>query len=125
DRFGHDVGDDALKLIVEQIKSTLRDVDLVGRMGGEEFGVFLPGTTPQRTIAVAERIRATVKAAQFRPDGSEYPLSVSIGAASFASRSTFSDLYRLADRKLYEAKRGGRDRVEAAVFQDVAPVRMQ
>ena len=123
DRFGHDAGDDALKLIVQQIKSILRDVDLVGRMGGEEFGVFLPGTTPQRTVAVAERICATVKAAGFRPDGAEHPLSVSIGAASFASGSTFSDLYRLADRKLYDAKRGGRDRVEAAVFQDAAPLR--
>ena len=125
DRFGHDAGDDALKLIVQQIKSTLRDVDLVGRMGGEEFGVFLPGITPQRTVAVAERICATVKAAGFRPDGSEYPLSISIGAASFASRSTFSELYRLADRKLYDAKRGGRDRVEAAVFQEAQVLRMQ
>lgn len=117
DRFGHDVGDEALKLIVERIRSTLRDVDLVGRMGGEEFGVFLPGTTPQRTEAVAERIRAAVNAASFVPGGLECPLSVSIGAVSFTSRSTFSDLYKIADRRLYDAKRSGRNRVVMGTLQ--------
>jgi diguanylate cyclase len=124
DRFGHDIGDEALKLIVERIRSTLRDVDLVGRMGGEEFGVFLPGTTPQRTEAVAERIRAAVNAASFFPDGLECPLSVSIGAVSFTSRSTFSDLYKIADRRLYDAKRSGRNRVEMGMLQQGQALRI-
>jgi diguanylate cyclase len=112
DKFGHHTGDEALKLIVQSIRQTLRDVDLVGRMGGEEFSVFLPGISPERAQFVAERIRKTVKAAKFCPDGTRCDLSISVGAVTFIHETTFSELYKLADRRLYEAKRNGRNRVE-------------
>ena len=112
DSFGHDAGDEALKLISQSIKSTLREVDLVGRMGGEEFSVFLPGIAPDRVFLVAERIRVTVKAANFCPEGISCDLSISIGGATFVRRTSFSELYKLADRQLYDAKRNGRNRVE-------------
>jgi diguanylate cyclase (GGDEF)-like protein len=114
DGFGHDVGDEALKLIVDGIRSTLRDIDLVGRMGGEEFSVFLPGIAPNRATAVAERIRATVKATNFRPGGLPCDLSISVGAVTFVRETTFSELYKIADGRLYAAKQNGRNRVELA-----------
>jgi diguanylate cyclase (GGDEF)-like protein len=113
DRFGHDQGDEALKLIVQKIKSEVRDIDLVGRMGGEEFAVFLPGVSRGSTMAVAERIRASVREINFRPRDKICVLSISIGVVTFMSPALFHDLYRSADQQLYEAKRNGRDRVKA------------
>jgi diguanylate cyclase (GGDEF)-like protein len=114
DSFGHDWGDEGLKLIAATIRGVLRSVDLVGRMGGEEFGVFLPGTTGWQAEAAAERIRQAVAEATFLPEGRRRSLSVSVGGASFMQRVTFQALYREADRKLYEAKHGGRNRVAFA-----------
>jgi diguanylate cyclase len=112
DNYGHDAGDEALKLIVQSIRSTLREVDLVGRIGGEEFSVFLPGVPPERAFVVAERIRETVKAANFCPAGAPYNLSISIGGVTYLRSTSFSELFKLADRRLYDAKRNGRNRVE-------------
>jgi diguanylate cyclase len=112
DIYGHDAGDEALKLIVQSIRSTLREVDLVGRIGGEEFSVFLPGIPPERAFVVAERIRETVKAANFCPAGAPYNLSISIGGVTYLRSTSFSELFKLADRRLYDAKRNGRNRVE-------------
>ena len=81
-------------------------------MGGEEFCVFVPGSLPDGAVVVAERIRRNVKAADFCPGGLRYDLSVSIGLATFVHRMSFSELYKLADRRLYTAKRNGRNRVE-------------
>jgi len=119
DRFGHDVGDEALKIIVGSIRDTVRDVDLVGRMGGEEFGVFLPGISPVDTATVAQRILKTVAATNFSPGGISCPLSVSIGGAIFEGRAPadFATLYKVADRSLYEAKHNGRNRVELAALE--------
>ncbi len=111
DRFGHDRGDEALKLIAAAIKGVLRRADRVGRLGGEEFGVFLPGGTPITAEAVAERIRLSVRAAPFAPDGNPHPLSVSVGGAVFDQRLPFAELFRLADQQLYSAKQNGRNRV--------------
>jgi diguanylate cyclase (GGDEF)-like protein len=116
DNFGHDRGDEALKLIASTIRAAVRDIDLVGRLGGEEFAVFLPSTDPSRTAIVADRIRAAVGAADFAPDGHSYRLSISVGGATFAQRTTFSDLYRTADERLYAAKNAGRDRIDITPF---------
>ncbi|MCV0396178.1 MAG: GGDEF domain-containing protein [Rhizobiaceae bacterium] len=111
DTFGHDVGDDALKLIADSIREALRDVDLIGRLGGEEFCVFLPGATSEQCEGVAGRICRAVEDASFCPSGQRWPISVSIGAVPFAKTTTFSELYRVADQHLYEAKRSGRNKV--------------
>ncbi|MBX3583335.1 MAG: GGDEF domain-containing protein [Rhizobiaceae bacterium] len=113
DRYGHDNGDVALQLIVQKIQSQVRDIDLVGRMGGEEFAVFLPGLPRGSTIAVAERIRSCVCEIPFRPQSVSCPLSVSVGVVTFAGPALFHDLYRQADQHLYEAKRTGKNRVKA------------
>lgn len=117
DSFGHDAGDEALRLIAHSVRSTLREVDLFGRMGGEEFSVFLPGIPPDRTFVVAERIREAVRSTDFRPQGASYNLSISIGAVSYGRATTFSELYKQADKELYEAKSKGRNRVELCQLQ--------
>ncbi|MEQ1899766.1 MAG: GGDEF domain-containing protein [Devosia sp.] len=111
DSYGHDRGDEALRMIAASIKSMLRAPDLVGRLGGEEFGVFLPGPAPDQAEAVAERIRLKVFEAKFQPNGRVHRLSVSVGGAAFDRPIEFQDLFRLADQQLYAAKQSGRNRV--------------
>lgn len=117
DRFGHEHGDAALVTIAHAIKSMLRAPDLVGRLGGEEFGVFLPGATTEQASLVAERIRQSVYDAHFTPAGAEHHLSVSVGGAVFERELPYAELFRLADQQLYAAKRDGRNRVA------IAPIR--
>ncbi|HTO27529.1 MAG TPA: GGDEF domain-containing protein [Devosia sp.] len=111
DRFGHDVGDEALQLIAGAIRQAVRSTDPVGRLGGEEFGVFLPDSDVATADHVAERVRRAVSAIAFAPGGVPCPLSVSIGGATYVTRAPFGELYRLADQHLYTAKNTGRDRV--------------
>lgn len=111
DRFGHQQGDEALRLIANAIRMSVRINDVVGRMGGEEFGIYLAGANLTLADEVAERIRHTISQLQFTPDGHPCPLSVSIGGAAFSRHQGFTELYRLADQRLYEAKNAGRDRV--------------
>jgi len=117
DRFGHDRGDEALVTIASSIKSAVRSPDLVGRLGGEEFGVFLPGADTDQAAIVAERIRKAVNDAEFAPAGA-HALSVSVGCAVFDRKLPFSDLFRLADQQLYVAKREGRNRVAVLPIGD-------
>jgi diguanylate cyclase (GGDEF)-like protein len=117
DRFGHDRGDEALITIARAIKSMLRAPDLVGRLGGEEFGVFLPGATTEQAALVAERIRQSVNDATFAPSGAPHHLSVSVGGAVFDRELPYAELFRLADQQLLAATRDGRNRVA------IAPIR--
>lgn len=111
DSYGHDQGDVALRLITDAVKSVLRQTDLVGRIGGEEFCVFLWGATQFTADAVGERIRHAVSVTPFMPQGKLHKLSVSIGGAVFDRRLPLSDLLRVADQQLYFAKQNGRNRV--------------
>jgi diguanylate cyclase (GGDEF)-like protein len=111
DRYGHDHGDAALVTIAGAIKSMLRAPDIVGRLGGEEFGVFLPGATRAQAETVAERIRQSVHDIAFAPLGTPHRLSISVGGAVFDTTLPFAELFRLADQQLYAAKQRGRDRV--------------
>ena len=120
DRFGHDNGDEALRVIAKAIKGVVRDIDLVGRVGGEEFSVFLPGLRAEGVNYVAERIRQEIGQAAFAPQGERYRLSASIGGAVFDGSASFSEIYRLADQQLYAAKRNGRDRVDISVMASPA-----
>ncbi|MEO5760579.1 MAG: GGDEF domain-containing protein [Mesorhizobium sp.] len=111
DRLGHDCGDQALRLIAQAIKGQLRGGDIVGRIGGEEFGVFLPGVDPSQSWIVAESIRRRIREMDFSPGGQPCPLSVSIGGTSFNGPTTYEAIFSAADRRLYTAKSGGRDQV--------------
>lgn len=114
DHYGHDRGDEVLQLMATTIKANLREGDLIGRIGGEEFGVFLKGATHETARLVGERIRRAVERATFMPDGAVHPLSVSVGGAFYDEPISFSDLFRIADQKLYGAKQSGRNKVIVA-----------
>lgn len=118
DMYGHDMGDEALTIIARSIRAVLRAGDLVGRLGGEEFGVFLPGANQRAAEAIAERIRGSVNLAAFAPDGQQQTLSVSIGGAVFDGPVSFSDLFRIADQRLYGAKQTGRNRATVVHITD-------
>ncbi|GHD12848.1 GGDEF domain-containing protein [Tianweitania populi] len=118
DQFGHDEGDHALRVIADTIKGSLREIDLIGRIGGEEFSVFLPGAAPEAARSVAERIRQSVSQSLFAPLGQPVRMSVSVGGTTFGRPTEFSELYREADQQLYKAKRTGRNRV---LFKAASP----
>ncbi len=118
DLYGHDMGDEALTIIARAIRSILRTGDIVGRMGGEEFGVFLPGVSQHQAQVVADRIRAAVNAAEFRPHGESRQLSVSIGGAAFSEGTSFAQLFPIADQRLYGAKHAGRNTATVVQVED-------
>ncbi|MBC7281093.1 MAG: GGDEF domain-containing protein [Hoeflea sp.] len=117
DRFGHQKGDDALQLIAQSIQNSLRSGDIVGRIGGEEFGVFLPKTSPDQAGIVAERIRLQIRELEFPPATRAHMLSVSVGGVAFGGNTVYDELFRVADQCLYSAKHRGRDQV---VFERLA-----
>ena len=121
DRFGHDCGDEALVLISRTLRETVRDIDLVGRMGGEEFGIFLPDADPGRAADVAERIRVAIQGITFLPTGQRHQISASVGGAVFDRHLTFEELYHVADQRLYAAKREGRNRVDLILLTKEDP----
>jgi diguanylate cyclase len=112
DRFGHSAGDSALRMVANGIKSVLRAADLIGRVGGEEFAVFLPRTQAVDVEKVGDRIMGAVNDLNFRPAGRPEMLSVSVGGAVFRGPVSFAELFSTADARLYEAKRRGRNRAE-------------
>jgi diguanylate cyclase (GGDEF)-like protein len=110
DSFGHLAGNDALQRVAAAIRTAVRAVDFPARYGGEEFAVIVPEVDSQALLVIGERIRAGVAAIPAPPDGAQ--LTVSIGAAMFPPDATNVDaLFVVADERLYEAKKGGRNRV--------------
>lgn len=110
DGFGHMTGDEALLLIAAAIRRGVRSGDVLGRIGGEEFGAFLVGADEHEASDVAERIRREVELIRFRPSGERtVSLTVSIGGTLCGHDANVPDMMRNADRKLYEAKHGGRN----------------
>src|SRR5262249_20107673 len=97
------------------LQESLRDVDLAGRWGGEEFLLILPGTDLAGGAQVAERVRAALaRRIVLSADGSSIPVTASFGVAATPPASTASELFSAADAALYEAKRNGKNRVETA-----------
>ncbi|GAB4519402.1 MAG: GGDEF domain-containing protein [Roseibium sp.] len=112
DCFGHDAGDEALALIAGVIRDCLCDADIAGRLGGEEFAIFLPGQPHDSVAHFAERLRQAVRDLNFVPEGTPHTLAISVGGIIFDGKPSFRELYRRADKQLYLAKHNGRDRVE-------------
>lgn len=118
DRFGHAVGDRALKHAANLLKAGVREVDGLARFGGEEFLVLMPGASTEAARPVAERLRECLVANPFALDATGVTLSVSIGIAQWTGAA--EDASRLvvrADAALYQAKQQGRDRVVEATSQ--------
>jgi diguanylate cyclase (GGDEF)-like protein len=116
DRHGHAAGDQVLKAFAQTIRTIVRPHDLFGRLGGEEFALFLPDTSERDAGDIAERLRFCVeKLAVSLDDDQPLRISVSIGTVhdSQTPLAALSELLAYADRAMYQAKRGGRNRVHA------------
>jgi len=113
DTYGHLVGDEVLRMVAQVIRSCLREVDVVGRFGGEEFGVLLPDTDEGGADFVAERIRMMVQRLDLgRPSSPLGGLTISLGlACAGGQRLTVEELIRQADTALFVSKEQGRNRV--------------
>ena len=113
DEHGHLSGDETLRQAATILQDGARTADLVARYGGDEFAAILPEASEDGAVAFAEKIRQQIEAAQIGPEGS--PLTVSVGVATHpGAGESAADLVRAADRELYRAKQGGRNRVCSA-----------
>ena len=123
DAYGHPAGDQVLRDIAGRAVRQVRSVDLVGRLGGEEFAVVMPETSLGDAVAVAERLRGAVADEPFLLQGKsdKLPITVSVGIAMTGEgRDTLESLLKRADEALYAAKNGGRNRVRTLAAQRAA-----
>jgi diguanylate cyclase (GGDEF)-like protein len=110
DGFGHDVGDDALRTIGYALNITVPRDALVGRLGGEEFGIFVPGIARAEAETLAQTVCGAIRARGKIVAGKPLGLTVSIGIAMIDRGSTLTVIFKAADESLYCAKNAGRDR---------------
>ena len=115
DQHGHLMGDAILRGFASTIRNTLRNDDLFGRYGGEEFSVLLPRADKDQALASAERLRAAVEAQTMegRPD-IRYTVSIGVSTLMPDRETTTEQFYRLCDKALYMAKSHGKNQVRAA-----------
>lgn len=116
DQYGHQTGDHVLQDFASRCKRSIRDIDLVGRYGGEELIVLLPETNRELAVQVAERLRASIAKSPVRVGDAEIHLTVSIGVATKDENTTdLEALIARADQAMYIAKHKGRDQVAISI----------
>ena len=109
DTYGHDVGDEVLKVLVNEIKNNIRESDVFVRYGGEEFILLLPNTDLEHALVITQKLRIIIESTR-KVDGLRF--TVSIGVAAFVdSKDDIESLVKKSDKALYEAKNSGRNRV--------------
>ncbi|MFA5286791.1 MAG: GGDEF domain-containing protein [Candidatus Omnitrophota bacterium] len=112
DKYGHLVGDAILREVSRSIKDNVRQIDFVGRYGGEELSIALPETDKEQALLAAERIRQAIEARDIKVYDEELKVTVSVGISTFPDDADSSGLLiEAADKALYLAKKGGRNRV--------------
>jgi len=113
DTYGHAAGDKALKTFASATRNLLRDFDIIGRMGGEEFAVFLPDTDQEGALILAERLRKCVEEIELIHEDQKIQLSISIGIALYhtLNKDNLDNFMKRADKALYRAKHQGRNQV--------------
>lgn len=111
DSFGHQTGDEALVAIAGAISATVGIEDFWGRIGGEEFAIFLDGSGANEATAVAEALRRRAEATDIRREKGRVPVTISIGGVAVEAHFNIRQAIADADRRLYRAKRIGRNRV--------------
>jgi two-component system cell cycle response regulator len=104
-----------LREFAKRMRRNTRGIDLACRLGGEEFVILMPDTGMERARQVGERVRECIAGEPFQADrGVEVSVTASVGIATLGEHDSFADMFKRADRALYAAKRGGRNRVVAA-----------
>lgn len=111
DTLGHDKGDIVLREVAKALNDSLRDSDMIGRWGGEEFMAILPDCDKPRSMDVAERLRKKVKSLDLSSMGVPNPVTISLGVSLIKGGTPYPDGIRTADLAMYNSKRTGRDRV--------------
>jgi len=112
DTYGHMVGDDVLREVVRRISAVIRKYDSLGRFGGEEFLIVIPGAEGAEAYAIGEKIRSVIGETAFFVDGSKIRVTVSQGVVTGDGNANVDDLMAMADKAMYQAKDNGRNRVE-------------
>jgi diguanylate cyclase (GGDEF)-like protein len=112
DSYGHPVGDQVIRTLSHLLRNRLRGGDIVGRYGGEEFAIVLPGTGAVAAASVLDKIRDTFANMRHAADTREFTASFSAGIVDTGKSADAEELLAAADAALYAAKRGGRNRVE-------------
>ena len=118
DTFGHATGDRVLQVFCDSVRGVMRATDTIGRMGGEEFALVLPGASDSTGYVIADRIREAFAAACRSVEGKPVSSTVSAGVAAAHPDSTIDGLLKVADEQLYLAKTQGRNRVKRAGRSD-------
>jgi diguanylate cyclase (GGDEF)-like protein len=114
DTYGHGVGDEVLREIARRCESGVREVDILGRYGGEEFVALLPETGLDGAMGVAERLRTSVGGTPIETSAGPIPITISAGVAALGGGcASLKDLLEQADAALYDAKHSGRNRVRS------------
>lgn len=118
DRYGHAIGDVVLQTVASTFKKRCREVDIVGRYGGEEFVVLLPHTNQEQALILANDLRQIVESIDFSEHGINHPVTISIGLCSLqpSDKVEKEEFVKLADAALYRAKELGRNRVEVSPY---------
>lgn len=115
DRWGHGTGDAVLIGLSKILQRSVRQTDLVARMGGEEFAILLPETPPEQALSIAERLKDTVFSTVMTTcEQHDIRVTVSVGVATLQEGETLDDLLARADQACYASKTGGRNQVNTA-----------
>ncbi len=116
DTYGHQIGDLVLKEVATLVREVVRETDVAGRYGGEEFGVLLTETEPDGAMQFAERLRAAVESAVFESEAGDLKVTISVGVCAIPANNpkSIAEMIKMADSALYVCKRNGRNRVERA-----------
>jgi diguanylate cyclase (GGDEF)-like protein len=112
DSYGHPSGDQVIRVLSRLLQQRLRRGDIIGRYGGEEFVVIMPGTTATVAIGVLDKVRETFSKIRHHADEHEFTVTFSAGVADMTTRQDADALIRAADAALYRAKGNGRNRIE-------------
>ena len=111
DRFGHLAGDKVLRLIAQQVSRRLRKTDFIGRFGGEEFVILMPGVSPEQGIVALEELRSGIEGTPFHFKSEPVPVTISLGFTEFTRDDSLDSAFDRADKAMYQAKELGRNRV--------------
>ncbi len=110
DTYGHQAGDEVIKLVSDVLRQNLRDTDIAGRYGGEEYGVILPNTDAKAAVVFCERIRKQIEALQVEHEGQTIKFTISLGISQANDNITdYKAWLEQADQALYASKEGGRN----------------
>jgi diguanylate cyclase (GGDEF)-like protein len=114
DGYGHPAGDEVLRSIAASARAVFRKIDLLGRLGGEDFAILMPATRMSDALVVCERVREMIAGEPIDIGARSLSVTISIGVAEFRDSESLTSMLARADRALYRAKGDGRNRVELA-----------